>query len=768
MDLAIQMSRASLALRTRYFYPFRICPDELGMSSKRRSYDTDEITLRKVFAKSVVDNTNIGAMKVLTADGAGGTYWTIPSTNGAWNPSFNRIVTTAATFTADLSYNTFTLSEGTGIGFTEGAGDNQLYIYGKSFNQVDVSGNNSIYAFENNSLDPVLRFVGTGGLNIRSDPTTNTLSFDVQGNQISTSQFSFQKAKVLNTSTITGGISSLTDYIILNANDASSILTFVGIGDIELSTNYTTNSIFIGLDITTGSVSSLIGRFDTLSTNYTQLTDFSTATSRLSTISSSNFSSAVSTSYGINSNLSIIVFNLPFNQYTTLQQFNFTRTTLESGLSTLSTTYTPLPALFSTSLGINNRISTFNIISTMSTVNVYGGNVTDFTASVVNFYMGDLSTFSTTTGNTFLSTFSSIAVLTDQFNTLSTLTLYGLSSLSTAIGVVANVVIPSTVTGLETAGYLRLPSLVSTVTGLGTAGYLSSVSLYSTVAGLGTAGYVSTSGLVSTVEGLGTAGYISSPSLVSTVAGLGTIGYISSTQLISTVAGLDKVAVTKLIAGSNITLSPANGLGNVTINATGGGGGSDILALSTNFTSSIFYQGFNGTITPEVDFVDTRTFYFSTADVYLNTFSTYIRSTSRILVDFNYNFVFSYWRYYPFLTDLNTNGNVISFSTLLSYDSRPDTENPILDSFTTGTAIDAAADSNIIPYSSNSITRRQQFQVSTVGVMSAYQSPLQLYHRFDTCLYSNTGFGSFYSGLNSAETKVLYSSTNSVFVTIQN
>ncbi len=760
------MSHASLDPQTRYFCPFRIYRKQLGMSSKRRSYDTDEITLRKVFAKSVVDNTNIGAMKVLTADGAGGTYWTIPSTNGAWNPAFNRIVTNAGTFTADLSFNTFTLSEGTGIGFTEGDGNNQLYIYGKSFSQVDVSGNNSIYAFENNALDPVLRFVGTGGLNIRSDPVTNTLSFDVQGNQISTSQFTFQRAKVLNTSTITGGVSSLTNFVVLNANDYSSILTFVGIGDIELSTNYTTNTIFFGLDISTGTVSSLVGQFATLSTTYTQLRDFSTATIQLSTVATSNFSTSVSTSYGINSNLSIVVFNLPFNQYTLLSQFNFTTGILQNGISTISTTYTPLPALFSTSLGLANRISTFNIISTMSTVNVYGGNVTNFTASEVNFYMGDLSTFSTTIGGVLIDVFSTTNSLQTQVTTLSTLTLNGLSSLSTAIGVVANENLPSTVTGLETAGYLKTGSLISTVIGLGSIGYISTSSLVSTVQGLGTIGYVSTPSLVSTVEGLGTYGYISSATLFSTVTGLGNLGYLSSASLQSTIVGLSNVAVTKLIAGSNISLTPANGLGNVTIDATGGG----VLAMSTSFTSSIVYEGFNGTLNGINVSYNPSSFYFSTADVFLDKFSTYIRSTSRILVDFTYNFRFSYWAIYSGASDTNTNNlNNVSFSTLLMYDYKPDKDNGINDSFVAGPLY--VLNSVDVNYGSNALTRRQQFQVSTIGVMTHYQKPLQLYHQFDSCLFkedSSSPSPTYYSGFATSTVKVLYSSTNSVFVTIQN
>jgi hypothetical protein len=44
-------------------------------------------------------------------------------------------------------------------------------------------------------------------------------------------------------------------------------------------------------------------------------------------------------------------------------------------------------------------------------------------------------------------------------------------------------------------------------------------------------------------------------------------------NLTSTVSGLSNIVVTKLIAGTNITLTPANGQGQVTIDAAGGGGG---------------------------------------------------------------------------------------------------------------------------------------------------------------------------------------------------
>ena len=153
----------------------------------RRTYDTDEITLRKVFARTST-NMVVPAMTVLTADGAGGTYWAIPSTLG-YNPSFNQIVTDAATFTANLSYNTLTLSEGGGIGFVEGEGTNQLYIYSKGFNQLNVAGGNSLYGFSNNVTRPALNFAGAGGISLQTNPTTNTVTFTANGQPISTTPF---------------------------------------------------------------------------------------------------------------------------------------------------------------------------------------------------------------------------------------------------------------------------------------------------------------------------------------------------------------------------------------------------------------------------------------------------------------------------------------------------------------------------------------------------------------------------------------------------
>lgn len=216
----------------------------------KKSYDTDEITLRKVYARTST-NTAVPAMTVLTADGTGGTYWAIPSTLG-YNPSFNQIATDAGTFTASLPYNTFTLSQGGGIGFVQGAATNQMYIYSKGFNQITAVGGNTLYGFSNNVTTPTLNFAGTNGISLQANPATNTLTFTGNGIPISTTLNSFQSLKVFpSLSTPTGQISSLSGFTVLSANNYSSILTLAGTGQISLTSDYNANAVFIGLNAST-------------------------------------------------------------------------------------------------------------------------------------------------------------------------------------------------------------------------------------------------------------------------------------------------------------------------------------------------------------------------------------------------------------------------------------------------------------------------------------------------------------------------------------
>lgn len=955
------------------------------MSSKRRSYDTDEITLRKVFAKSFLNNSAIPAQRVLTADGAGGTYWAIPSTLGL-NPSFNQINTSAGNFTADLSYNIFTLTAQSGIGFSRGAGSNELNIFGKAFNQIDVSGNNSLYGFTSNLVTPTLKLAGTGGISLLSDPDTNTVTITAQGTQVSTSLFSFQKVQVYrNASTIRDNL-DITNSVILNAASPSSTLKYVGLSEILLSTNTTNNLIFYSLNPSTGTISTILG-------TYVRKTDFSTATTALASTSLGYYNilstitinglSTLSTGIG-NATVNLSTFNLSTtNIFTSTINFNdITNGTLNTlavstgilvlnGQGIVGTVEVTKNNLVSTvtGLGTAGYISTFST-NQLSTGLLQAGNLSISTAtfkdsgnanlyslfsSNASLYFNDtlvgagtvinntnicttiyqvssvssLYAFATninisTVTNAFLSPdfFSSIFFSTGNVNvssvSLKDRTTNNLQYLTADNGVLkfntSNIVtdsnLNSTVIGLGSAGYISSATLVSTVRGLGSAGYISSLQLGSTVVGLANAGFVSTGqlvssivglgtygyissltlissveqGLVSTVIGLGNAGYISSLTLISsveqglvstviglgsylstgwlqagnveistlnfkdqqdgslyslyssnatlifngssvsgdvrsneltsTVIGLGSSGYISSTQLTSTMAGLGKIAVTKIVAGTNVSISPTTGIGEVTINSSGGGGGgssafstvliSTISTLINPTTVQLQYLSFS---TFTSTFASGSSFTFSSGSHYsqmssvhfkIDTFSSYITSSANIFVGVQYNYRFSAWGA-PFY--LNIEGPpftgssfasfikpYVNFSTTLKLGETPGNYiHDFLVPNTVQTVYFAFVSGNGLPYNeytipaSNSMTRNNMFEIPKTSFENLYKSTFSLYHVLDfgllslgssnyvqELLPSSSHIFSGTSGFSNSDVQVSIGSNNPITIYITN
>ena len=164
------------------------------------------------------------------------------------------------------------------------------------------------------------------------------------------------------------------------------------------------------------------------------------------------------------------------------------------------------------------------------------------------------------------------------FGLVSTANLANLVSTANLLGHVST----ANLANLVSTTYLAT-QLGSTVIGLGTAGYLSSIpSLGGFISTANLAGLVSTANLANLVSTANLANLVSTANLAnlvstsylatqlgSTVVGLGTAGYISSQQLTSSFAGLGNVAVTKLIAGTGVSLSPASGVGNVTVTIQG-------------------------------------------------------------------------------------------------------------------------------------------------------------------------------------------------------
>ena len=263
------------------------------MASSRRTYDTDTITVRTIFAKTLA-NSNIPALSALLTDGRGGTFWAGPSSFGL-TTGFNQINTSAGNYTADLSYNIFNLFSGAGIGMDDGyPALNTTRIFSKAYQTIDVSGGNLLNAYSNGYLNPTLRIAAEGDIQIRSDPTNNT--FYIHGpmtvNTVSTGIYGFsQLLAIPSLSTPVSNANQQFGYY-LTATSPSTVLTFAGINDLQLSTNVTTNTVFMsissftskGYQALSGEIFASYGRItSTVSTNYVPYPVFKSSVSSLST-----------------------------------------------------------------------------------------------------------------------------------------------------------------------------------------------------------------------------------------------------------------------------------------------------------------------------------------------------------------------------------------------------------------------------------------------------------------------------------------------------
>jgi hypothetical protein len=677
------------------------------MASSRRTYDTDFITLRTVYAKNA-DNSTIPALRALTADGAGGTTWLQPSSFGT-NPSFNQVITTGGTYTADLSFNTFRLFAGEGVGMANGAaGSNQTYIYSKAFNQIDVSGGDTLKAFSNDILTPGVKFAAgqNAYVQLHTDSDTNTLFIDGPMTQtISTGYYGFNKFVIIPTvSTIQTNLSAYPRKTLF-ADSQSTQITFAGVGDLILSTNYSTNQVFFSVSSFTaagylalsGEAFSVYNRLiSTISSGFVTVPQFSTGAISLSTNSFSNASTVNSSILGVSSYFATKFDFLTglINARATIIQLNEVTGNFQIALSSFSTNYVSYVDYLSSSAGILNQVSTTLYLSSISSVYLYGGLISQFSAGTILYDQNDVSTLSTATNTRIISTASTLA-LQNQGNLVSTFsTILGLGTL----GYVSSTQLFSTVAGLGTLGYISSLQLLSTTEGLGTLGYISSPQLLSTKRGLGTLGYISTSYtdqlLQSTTTGiknnLGSFGYISTASLASTLQSttqgltnnLGSLGYVSTASFQSTTKGIYDTMGQFYIstAGLNTILqSSITGLGTVgyassvndsitssfqgvfrinlvstptlesTVKNLGTTGYISTTAYISsfngyltgvkNFRSSIIYAGKIGNNISQTIVGDDL--YFSSALMYFDVFSSFVKTTSKVSFDANVNIFFS-------------------------------------------------------------------------------------------------------------------------------
>ena len=251
------------------------------MASFQHTASFDSLTIGDLYVRGINNNSNIPAFNVLSADGAGGTMWVPLSTIAFGGGAFRTVKTTVGTYTSDLSAATFSLLDGPNAGLiNDPTASNTVRIYAKAFGQFDISGGNTLYSFDPdaNKVNSNVLLVGTGGINIKGDPQTNTLFFD--GRElpfVSTLPYSFNQLIVYSNAPLDTLQPSTFSSIILQAQGPSSILSFEAQDLLRIETNYANNLVTFRLStLTTSFVSTLITNQRILLSTYVQKTELST------------------------------------------------------------------------------------------------------------------------------------------------------------------------------------------------------------------------------------------------------------------------------------------------------------------------------------------------------------------------------------------------------------------------------------------------------------------------------------------------------------
>ena len=341
-------------------------------SSARRSIDTDNITLRTVYAKGAY-NTNIASTLALTADGRGGTLWTHPSSLGVYG--LNYISTDVSLISWDLSQNNIMyLTGGQGAGIQSSVRKTEAIVYAKAYQALyDINSGSNMRVLDG----PPGVLYSTINLSTTSWQIYPTLCTPQQTLYLNTNPTKFlinSNVPVIDPSVIDG------KYEELNIDNVNSTIRFLGVRDVHLSTiNGDQKSVFVSISTFTsegyltlsGEVSSLTAMSTSMPYHYREMV---TLTPYNSLFRTDGIQSFLSTPYNGIFTLKYAGINPPVDS-----NFHFT--------SSIGWPYHPR------GLSGSNVISTF-----MSTVTT--DEPRDYTVSVVE---SDLGVYS---GDAYISSFT--------------------------------------------------------------------------------------------------------------------------------------------------------------------------------------------------------------------------------------------------------------------------------------------------------------------------------------------------------------------------
>ena len=369
------------------------------MSSRSASIqDYDSITLRTIRA------VNAPAYTSLTSDGLGGTYWSTLSSPMAYVSAFKGICTPARLYVADASYNIMRFNAGQGIEFIP-TGKYSTTVVAHAFNELAVPSLSNISSGDSRyglSISTLI-FSSLGNTLFTTDPRTNSLTYEIR----------YPTFRIQDT--------------ILRVNDQLSSITFVGQGDVLMSTG---SNYFVGFQMSTFTSTGYSALFTTIST---------ISTGTISTISSLY---AYKKSLAIVS--SIFIQNELFSTLSTIRNLAISTTLLSTQIeySTLYSRYyrniSSYVSSFSTALHyemiykpstfIEKTFGSYTLISNGTTLRNLVYDINDMSTVMSSFIAPLISSVQYNIPSTFYGVSTLIGGLTlSTFSTLSNLSSYSLS-----------------------------------------------------------------------------------------------------------------------------------------------------------------------------------------------------------------------------------------------------------------------------------------------------------------------------------------------------
>ena len=473
-------------------------PTNIGPgASSRKTYDTDSLVMRRIFAYDPMTNTPLSTNYILSADVKGVVLFKNPlevlSTFG-WADLPDQIVSTTIFVISSISTTNGYLASTVSFFAPSYPSSQQIFL------PSTVNGLGTTGYISTTSLTSSL--IGLGSMGYLSSgiiitPLNSTIvglgsAGFISSTQLTSSLVGLGSIGYISSTQLTSSVVGLGSIGYISSTQLLSSLVGIGsLGYISSASLYST--------VNTALASTVKGLGSATYLSSTQLT------SSIVGLGSSGYLSSF-----IFNNLSTVFLSSGFITASSISTFGLS----VSGIANISTLF----------IG-NSNISSLFVSTSQGLASIGYISSTQLTSSLVG--LGSLG-------------YISSATLYSTVNMALASTVAGLGTAR----YVSSTQLTSSLVGLASMSYISSTQLTSSLIGLASMSYISSTQLTSSVVGLASIGYVSSTQLTSSLVGLASIGYVSSTQLTSSLVGLASIGYVSSTQLFSSLANFTSIRST--------------------------------------------------------------------------------------------------------------------------------------------------------------------------------------------------------------------------------